>query len=66
MTEYNTFSFDKGDFVDGDDNGFKPGYMKVGSENKKKEADILKVVLQVIWQIILKIILMLLNLKRVV
>ena len=42
MTEYKTFSFEKGDFVDGDDNGFKPGYMKVGSENKKKEADSFK------------------------
>ena len=66
MTEYKTFSFEKGDFVDGDDNGFKPGYMKVSSENKKRKLIVLKVVLQVIWQIILKIILMLLNLKRVV
>ena len=37
---FKKFSFDTGDFVSGDSNNdFKPGYMKVGNENKKKEAD---------------------------
>ena len=37
---FKKFSFDTGDFVSGDNNNdFKPGYMKVGNENKKKEAD---------------------------
>ena len=41
MTElFKKFSFDTGDFVSGDSNDdFVPGYMKVGDENKKKEAD---------------------------
>ena len=38
--EYRTFSFEKGDFVEnGNNNGFTPGYLKLGNENKKKEAD---------------------------
>ena len=37
---FKKFSFDTGDFVSGDSNNdFEPGYMKVGNENKKKEAD---------------------------
>ena len=37
---FKKFSFDTGDFVSGDSNNdFKPGYMEVGNENKKKEAD---------------------------
>ena len=37
---FKKFSFDTGDFVSGDSNNeFKPGYMKVGNQNKKKEAD---------------------------
>ena len=43
MSEYKTFSFEKGDFVDDDDNGFKPGiyqeYVSTDEINKKKEAD---------------------------
>ena len=40
---FKKFSFDTGDFVSGDSNNdFKPGYMKVGNENKKKEADSFK------------------------
>ena len=34
---FKKFSFDTGDFGSGDSNNdFKPGYMKVGNENKKK------------------------------
>ena len=44
MTEYKTFDFEKGDFVDGNNNGFKPGvydggYISTDEINKKKEAD---------------------------
>ena len=40
MTEYRTFNFEKGDFVEnGNNNGFTPGYLKVGNENKKETAD---------------------------
>ena len=40
---FKKFSFDTGDFVSGDSNNdFTPGFMKVGSENKKKEADSFK------------------------
>ena len=44
MTEYKTFDFEKGDFVDGSNNGFKPGvydggYISTDEINKKKEAD---------------------------
>ena len=46
MSEYKTFSFEKGDFVDGDNNGFKPGiyqeYVSTDEINKKKEADSFK------------------------
>ena len=39
--EYYTYDFDTGDFTKkgNNNNDFKPGYIKLGDENKKKEAD---------------------------